>query len=625
MVDPREQHEPERRRRRDSAVADAAAEDERRRTLIRDALQAAGTLQAQGKLPEAERLYGLILDAEPDHFAALVRMCALRVRQGRADEAVAMLKQASDTAVGSSGAQVNLGIIFAGIGRLDEAMACYERALEADPRNANAYCNLGNILQARGRRDEAVKHYEQALAIRPDFPEAHSNLGNVLLALGRHDEAIRHYEEALTIKPDYAEAHCNLASALLALGRPEEATEHFVGALKIKREFPEAYHGVGLALQVLGRLPAAGRAFEQAVRLAPLRADFHLMLANSKPFTAGDPRLAALERLAQEQRLLGEEQLIALNFALAKGYGDLQQHERAFHHLIEGNALKRKRIIYDEEETLGRFERIRKMFTGDLLRSGYGDPSHTPVFVIGMPRSGTTLVEQILASHSQVFGAGELDAFRQEVDRLEAASRRSRAYPELVATLSEEDLRDLGARYVSRARRLAPTAKRVIDKMAANFLFAGLIHMALPHAPIIHVRRDPIDTCFSCFSVLFTGDQPYAYDLAELGRYYSAYHTLMEHWRRILPPGVMLEVRYEDIVDDLETQARRIMGHCGLDWERECLDFHQTQRPVQTASAVQVRQPLYASSVGRWRPYGDMLQPLIQELDAEDRWARTPA
>ena len=305
-----------------------------------------------------------------------------------------------------------------------------------------------------------------------------------------------------------------------------------------------------------------------------------------------------------------------MHFSLGKAYADLGQNERSFRHFLVGNALKRRDTAYDEPAMLGFFDRVRAAFTPALMQSkaGLGDPSTVPVFIVGMPRSGTTLVEQILASHPNVFGAGEREDFTRAVDSLPSLNDGSLGFPEAVPALSGETLRQLGAGYLAGIAAAAPDAARITDKMPGNFPYVGLIHLTLPNARIIHLRRDPIDTCLSCFSILFAVGQPQTYDLAELGRYYRAYAALMQHWRRVLPAGVMLEVQYEDVVADVAQQARRIVAHCGLPWDDACLAFHRTQRPVRTASAAQVRQEIYPTSVGRWRRYGDLLQPLIKEL-----------
>src|SRR5262249_48400962 len=268
-----------------------------------------------------------------------------------------------------------------------------------------------------------------------------------------------------------------------------------------------------------------------------------------------------------------------LQFALGKAYADLDQHERSFRHLLAGNKLKRAQIIYDEAEAMGYMQRIRTVFDAALLRTkaGGGEPAATPLFIVGMPRSGTTLIEQIIASHPKAFGAGELSDLDNIVHSLASFNGGALRFPEVVVTMSDEQLRQVGARYVAAIRALAPTAVRVADKMPWNFHFPGLIHLALPNARVIHARRDPVATCLSCscFSILFTGnDNAYTYDLAELGRFYRAYESLMAHWRAVLPPGLMLEVQYEEVVDDLEKQARRIIAHCGLEWNDACLAFY---------------------------------------------------
>jgi hypothetical protein len=276
-------------------------------------------------------------------------------------------------------------------------------------------------------------------------------------------------------------------------------------------------------------------------------------------------------------------------------------------------------IDYDEKSALAVFDNIEKVFTQPLIeeKSGSGDATHVPIFVLGMPRSGTTLVEQILASHPQAHGAGELHNFFEAMLGVQGPDGRPVPATKSVPALDAKIFADIGARYLAGIRELAPAASRIVNKMPNNYYFIGFIHLALPSAKIIHVIRDPIDTCVSCFSKLFTLELNYTYDLAELGRYYRQYERLMAHWRRVLPPGRILDVRYEDVVADLEGQTRRLLEHCELPWDKRCIAFHETERQVRTASAVQVRQPIYASAIGRWRPYKDFIGPLLEALDLE--------
>lgn len=566
------------------------------------------------KRPEAAIVhYAKALAITPNHAEAHNNLGMALQALGHLQEAAAHYEKALAIKPELAGAHCNLGSLLRICGRPEAAVAHYEQALLGAPDDAQAHCNLGNALNALGRCREAMAHYTRALAIKPDFAKAHNNLGNLLQRLGSPKQAMVHYHQALAIVPDYAAAHCNLGSALLSLNRSTDAMLHYENALVINGDLAEAHHGVGIALQALGELEEAFAAFERATRLAPRRTDFHLALAQCKRFTTDDPRLAAIETLARDMSALSDDNQIALHFALGKAYADLAQHQRAFAHLATGNALKRRRTAYDEAQTLRRFEELRATFTPELMQAyrGAGDPSAVPVFVVGMPRSGTTLIEQILSSHSHVFGAGEISDFRESIPNVNA-NEAMIAVPQ--AVLSAPALRQLAASYLDRIRSAAPTVDRIVDKMPANFALVGLIHLALPNARIIHALRDPIDTCLSCFSILFVDEQPYAYDLGELGRYYRGYRALMDYWRTVLPPDILLEVRYEDLVYDLEAQARRILAHCGLPWEKACLDFHQTRRSVRTASCVQVRQPIYHGSVGRWRPYANQLKPLLQAL-----------
>jgi len=355
------------------------------------------------------------------------------------------------------------------------------------------------------------------------------------------------------------------------------------------------------------------------VKLAPKSGRFHQSLAEIKRYEAGEAHLAEMEALAREMRSLAEEEQMLLHFALGKALMDVGEHERAFHHLLEGNALKRRRICYNEQKTLSSLDQIRSAFTPELMRSysGGGVISELPIFILGMPRSGTTLIEQILASHPNVHGGGERSDFENAVKGICTSDGSEVAYPDCIRTLTKSKLQELGSRYLGSLRSIAPDASRITDKLPDNFRFVGLIHLAFPNARIIHVRRDPIDTCLSCFSKLFSGELSYTYSLEELGRYYQAYRKLMSHWREVLPGGAMLDVDYEALVADIEGQARRLVAYCGLAWHDGCLDFHRTKRPIRTASAAQVRQPIYNSSVGRWRPYRHLLRPLLEVLEID--------
>lgn len=498
-------------------------------------------------------------------------------------------------------------------GRVADAERLYAAILDADPRHFGALHNLGYIRLKQARRPEAADLLRRAIKARPKSPAAHNTLGLVLHTEGRFKEAAASFEKALALDPADPEPHNNLGAALHLLGRYERAIAFYRKALSLRPNYADAQNNLGNALQVLGRLDEARAAFEAAVGIDPRRASFQLGLAGSKRFTRDDPHLARMEELAGKLASMPDADRMHLHFALGKALADAGEHDRSFTHLLAGNSIKRRQIAYDEAATLRRFESIRDAFNAPMRGDEAGAASARPIFVIGMPRSGTTLIEQILASHPDVFGAGERADFRHAVEAV-----LGDGHPEAAPGAPASRLRAIGNRYLDGVGALAPSrARRIVDKMPTNFLFAGMIAMALPNARIIHASRDPADTCVSCFATLFRGELPFTYELGELGRYYRAYEALMAHWREVLPPGMMLDMRYEDLIDDLPPAAQRLIAHCGLEWDPACLDFHRTERPVLTASAGQVRRPLYRTSVGRWRAYGDRLRPLLDALGTD--------
>ena len=601
-----------------------------------------------GRLAEAAALYEKILAQAPDDATAHANLGHVLRSLGRNEEALAHLKRALALRPDSAETHTNLGNVQAAMNRPEDALASFAKALALNPRLAEPYNNIGNVYESLGRYGEAVVQFNKALALRPDFAPAMNNLGNALSALGRHDEAIASFKRAVAVQPRFATAHNNLGTALAALNRHDEAVVHYEKALAERPDYPAALNnlgnslyalsrprqsltafekllalepdhawgqfGAGNALQILGRLEEAREAYGRAVALSGNIPTFHRALAETKRYAEGDPQLAVMEDLAKNIAEFSESEQIELHFALAKAYDDIAYQARAFEHLVAGNSLKRTRIVYDEAAQLGALRDMASVFTAEAMtaRAGQGDPSELPIFIVGMPRSGTTLVEQMLASHPAVFGAGELLTMFDLVNEGLAGA----PFPQGIPSLSADDLRKFGASYIARLRKLAPSATRITDKLPANFAFAGLIHLALPRARIIHIARDPMDVCFSCYSKLFPLGLEYTFDLGELGRYYHAYETLMAHWRNALPQGAMLEVQYETLVADFENQARRIVEYCGLEWSARCLDFHLTERAVRTASAGQVRMPLFQSSIGRWRPYEAWLRPLRDALKA---------
>lgn len=479
-----------------------------------------------------------------------------------------------------------------------------------------ALCNDALAHHRAERFAEAIKRYNRILSLQPDLPEIYFLFGHALAALGKPEAAILAFQCAVELNPNNPKALCNWGLALADLGRFSDAEAKYRQAIGLDPGFSPAYNDLGILLKETGRLTEAGQAFEQAIQLAPRAVSYYDNLAAVRPFVAGDPYLTALEALAKDPAAFSTVDRIHLHFALAKAYENTDRPESAFQQLLMGNGLERQRIVYDEAATLGMMDRLRELIGRDFIqaRHGYGESSALPIFIVGMTRSGTTLIEQILASHPQVFGAGEFPLFDQAAGSIREVLRDSPPFPDMMLNMSADHFRALGARYLEGSAQRAPGATRITDKMTANFLLVGLIHLALPNATIIHSVRDPIDTCVSCFATHFTRGHEHTYDLAELGRYCRRYRSLMAHWHDVLPPERIMDVHYEELVADLESVARRIVAHCGLTWDDRCLDFHRTERPIRTASAAQVRRPIYRDSVGRWRKYQTFLGPLLTEL-----------
>ena len=607
-------------------------------------------LAGAGRHADAVVQYERALQLQPGFAEIRNNLGAALFKLDRRAEAIEQYEAALALKPAYPEAHTNVAIALAAAGRHAEAAAHFERALALGPATAELHNDLGTMLAALDRNDEAIGHYEQALALRPDFAEAFVNLGDTLAALKRSQEALARFDRALLLAPHSIGAMIGRGRALLALDRPREAAAAFervldvepeaVGAmvglgralmdlqriedsvawyekaLRIAPDAAAAHSGLGAALEALGRLEEARRSFESAVQYAPRNPATYLGLAFSKRFGAGDPHLGAMQALAEDMSSHHKDGQIALHFALGKAYADLGEYERSFDHLLAGNALKRGEFQFDEKLEFARFERVKAAFTPELMQAkrGLGETSDVPVFILGMPRSGTTLTEQMLASHPNVFGAGELGDIARALMAFDWRANGPAPYPEVVRHMGANELRQFGKGYVETIRARAPGAMRITDKMPSNFLFLGMIHLALPNARIIHTRRDPVDNCLSCFSLMFGSGFEWTYDLGELGRHYRAYDAMMQHWRKVLPEGAMLEVQYEETIEDFEAQARRIVAYCGLDWDDRCLAFYENKRPVRTASVRQVRQPIYRSSVGRWRPYAHRLGPLLDEL-----------
>ena len=536
-------------------------------------------LAARGDLAGAASCYRLAIALRPALPAGHLNLGNVLAQAGQLQGAVDCYRRALALRPDLAAAHGNLGNALRGMGQLGEAAAALARAVALQPGDAVTRYNLAVVWRQLGAVAAARDAFAAAVRLRPDFAAALAGLGGALLALGQSAAAIEALARAVALAPDCAAFHNDLGNALREAGRVEAAIDCHTRAVALQPDFAVAHENLGNELQELGRFDAARTAYARAVLAAPRCASHYLALANAGGLTVDAPEFAGLQALAGEIENLAPGARAEVHFALATVLDAAGTCDAAFSHWVDGNRAQRGLIAYDEDAALARLTRIARAYHAGVF-AGRGDvAADGPVFVVGMPRSGTTLVEQILASHPAVFGAGELASLPRLVDRLGLGD----GVPAAAA------LAALGSDYTAAVHRRAPEAARIVDKLPDNALRAGLIHLAMPGARIIHVRRDGFETCMSCFTKLFRGDVPYAYDLAELGRYYRAHAGLMAHWQRVLPDGVWLEVAYAALIADLPGQTARMLAHCGLEWDAACLDFGKTARPVRTASTMQVR------------------------------------
>lgn len=531
---------------------------------------------------------------------------------GRLAEAEAILRQILAAVPDHHAAWHLLGLIAHEVGKLPLAAELVARAVSFGPDVAIYHRNLGEMCRRLGRLDEAVAAGRRAVALNPADVDAHYNLGLALADQGAWEEAIRAYRRALELNPEHGLSWNNLGAALEKQGDLPEAEAAYARAVALDPSHHEAQNNLGAIYSEQGRLEDACRHFEEAISASPDFIEPHFNLSSLKTYRDDDPHLLYLERNRDRAVAMPEKARIRYWFALGKAFEDVGRYDEAFAAYAEGNRLQHALMPCDEARADELLARIRAVFDREFFaaRREVKGSGKAPVFIVGMPRSGTTLLEQILSSHPAVHGAGELLDLHELV--VAAANNSGQRFPDFVPGLAAADFARLGEAYAERVWKLAPGAQRITDKMPANFFYIGLIRLALPDAKIIHAMRDPMDSCFSCYSRLFNDTMEFAYDLGTLGRYYVRYAELMRHWHEVLPQGAILDLRYEDMVDDTEGQARRILDYVGLPWDDNCLAFHQSKRHVKTASVAQVRKPIYKTSVARWERFSAHLSPLLE-------------
>jgi tetratricopeptide (TPR) repeat protein len=562
-------------------------------------------LFALARYSEAAAAYRAALEMNPDDAKIHSNLGNTLRNLGSLPEAISSTRRAVAIDPALADAHNNLGLALAAQGEFEQARESYREALARHPHYVDALNNLGNVLRDLGERRESAELYMRAVALDPAHAESHCNLGNVLFESQRTEEAAASYERAIALKDNYPVAHLSYAMALRMLGRTQAAEASCRKSLSLQPDCAEALALLGELRADQGQFAEAQELFECALRADPAFPFAYFNIAMHRKMTAADESwFAAAQSLTARRLPLRHE--ISLRYALGKYHDDLQDYDAAFDNYFRANELtKRNGLKYDAAQLTRHADEVIELFDAASLRraQAHGSDAERPVFIVGMPRSGTSLTEQILASHPAVFGAGELSFWDGALSAYKAAAETNAdAARELLPRMAED--------YEMRLAALSAGAARVIDKMPPNFMNIGLIHAAFPRARIIHMQRHPIDTCLSIYFQYFFNTHPYANDLGSLAHYYREYLRVMEHWRSILAPGALLEVPYESLVSDQELWSRRLLDFVGLPWDAKCLSFHETNRVVLTASKWQVRQKIHTGSRGRWRNYERFVGPL---------------
>ena len=604
-------------------------------------------LRQHGDADEAAIELQESLRLEPNNPQARNNLGIVHYDRKEYDEAVAQYRLAIELQPDMAEAYNNLGNALRMASDREGAMEAYQNALIHREIYPEAYNNLGTLLHAERQHDEAEHALRRAIQQMPTYMEAHNNLANVYSAQKRDGEALRILGDALRIEdrhpttllivsriqttlgnfdlaeraarivieddPESVDAKVALGQLMHETDRYDEAIQILEDAIKSGADTAEAHNFYGVALKSVGRLDEAREQIMKSIELNDKMYGSFANLNDLVDFSNEDELFDKMKAVFDDADDLEADQLLPLHFAFGKALEDRGEHARALDHYITGGRMKRAQLDFSETSNGEFFDSIRAAFPRERFenRAYAGNSDDRPVFIVGMPRSGSTLTEQILSSHPEVYGAGEVKYLSRAMSQLRDRFPSLPRFPAMMDKVGPAQLELLANNYVSQITASSGGAARVTDKLLTNYYFVGLIHMLMPNAKIIHTRRDPVDTCLSAFTKLFKDDMPHSYDLGELGRYYGKYRQLMEHWEQVLPEGVMITVDYENTVEHTEREAKRLIEFIGLAWDDKCLAFHESNRPVKTASVAQVRKPIYKTAVKRWKKYGDGLKPLV--------------
>jgi len=597
--------------------------------------------EAEHTLSRAVRIY-------PNFSRAHEGLAESLIMQGRLQEALESLERAEKLEPGSGSIRLKKAKVLTGLGKDDDATIEFEESFKLTPHREALVRGLG--LQRMGNVREAEKIYrdvllrdpanvdalrllagvamrakqwgdaeallERALDIAPDFSQGWMDLGLARQEQDNTDEAIEAFNRVIQLKPQVPNGYVSVGTVKALIGEHDEAMQMFGKALERDPANFGALSGMGHVLKTVGDQEEAIACYRKCIQFNPDHGETWWSMANLKTFRFDDEDIEVMEaRVARES--LVDEQKANFHFALGKAFEDKKDYDRAFEHYSLGNQNRRERESYDPVQTADLHDQFIEVFSKSFIaeRAETGSDSNAPIFIVGLPRSGSTLLEQVLASHPDVEGTHELPDLGR-VARATGANREDRmVYPRVLPLLEDYEFEEMGEDYLRRIQRHRETdLPRFTDKLPNNFVHVGFLSLVLPNAKIINAKRHPLDSCLGSFKQLFARGQSFTYDQFELAEFYMEYQRLMDHWHEVLP-GKVLDVQYEDVVDDLETQVRRILEYCELPWDDACLRFYETDRAVKTASSEQVRQPIYSSAKHKWRNYEAHLAPMIDVLE----------
>jgi len=546
---------------------------------------------------------------EPNMLRAEIESVFLLYNNGRIQEAINLIKVLNESYPNVPLLFNLLGACYKSLGNLDAALQMFETATNIKPDYAEAFFNQGVILKELSKLNEAIDCFQKAIAILPNYPDAHNNLGNALEDLGQREAAIESYEWAISYKVDYAQAYLNLG-ILFSKFDPIKAVDYYKKAIVIDPNHDAAYFNLASTYRHLGLKNEAIVAYEKVIEIKPDYADAHKNLSALKKYNKNDSQILKMESLLSK-RDLNESDKIILNFALAKVNEDLGNDDDFFKFLNKGNKLRKKELNYTFNKDKNLILKIKEAFKVSLhqvKKSPNKKSTLKPIFIVGMPRSGTSLVEQIISSHNKVYGAGELEF----LGKIMASGLKE--FIDNKNSFTEKTIVSIREQYLNSLSSLSASESFITDKMPLNFRFVGFILSAFPEAKIIHLNRDPMATCWSIYKHYFKSNgNGYAHNYKDLAAYYFLYKDLMVFWNNLYPDKIY-DISYEELTINQEDETRKLLKYCELDWDENCLDFHANTRAVKTTSALQVRQRMYQGSSEAWKKYEIYLQPLIDEL-----------